>query len=71
VRLLPAADAAAIAILRQRSSYLVGIHAQGFDWAAYFVTHVLNQRLERHVIYTGDQSPEACCDQILALTGRG
>lgn len=69
VRRLPSPDLEkSIQILRQRSSHLVGMNAQGFDWSTFFVKHVQNQQLAKYEVYTDGKTPAETGAEIIALT---
>jgi hypothetical protein len=69
VRLLPSADPdKSIQILQRRSSHLIGVNGQGFNWSAFFVNHRQNQLLAKYEVYTEGKTPAESCAEIIALT---
>jgi hypothetical protein len=70
ILILPSPDPdESIQILNERTSDLVGVFGQGFNWNEYFVNHPSSHKLAKHVVYTKGKTPEETCCEILRLVG--
>jgi hypothetical protein len=69
VLLMPSPDPdTSIRVLRERTVRLKGWDCtyEGFDFHSHFVRHEHNRALAKLFVYTGCQTPDETCDEILA-----